>query len=226
MNFSTFDKSHSEWLEMHLSRRKGEAKRKLKTGHAHVEMEFLRHIWWPAFGHFKYLYPEYEVLDFFDGRRYLDFAYIRSGIHLAIEVDPYGTHYDKLDRRQYSNLWVRNMHLLNDSWLIARIRLDDVRERPRLWHQLFQQMIGHFFGEHASAPFDLSSRERDVLRLALRSDRPIKIADVRALLQCGYDTARKQLLLLENKKWLIPEGRGTARIHYWRIDPTRKPPLL
>lgn len=66
MNLSKFDKSHKEWLDMHVSRRKGEAKRKLKTGHAHAEKEFLRQIWWPTFGHFKQLHPEYELLDFFE----------------------------------------------------------------------------------------------------------------------------------------------------------------
>ncbi|MBD0381393.1 DNA-binding response regulator [Paenibacillus sedimenti] len=226
MNLTMFDKNHKEWLEMHLNKRKGEAKRKLKTGHDYSEKEFLRQVWWPAFGHLGHLHPEYEVLDFFDGRRYLDFAYIRSGVRIAIEVDPYGTHYDKLDRRQYANQWVRHMHLLNDSWLIARISLDDVKERPRLWQQLFQQMIGHLFGDTGSVSFELTSRERDILRLALRLDRPVKLADVQALLKCGYDTARKQLTLLENKKWLFPEGKGTARTHAWRVDPTRKPPLL
>lgn len=85
-------------------------------------------------------------------------------------------------------------------------------------------MIGHLFGDHDSSPFDLSSRERDILRLALRLDRSIKLADVRALLDCGYDTARKQLILLENKKWLFPEGKGTARTHSWRVDPTHNHP--
>ncbi|RAV11132.1 DNA-binding response regulator [Paenibacillus contaminans] len=226
MNIAAYDDSHKEWLGKHLSNRKGESKRKLITGHAHAEKEFLRHIWWPAFGHFEHLHPEYEVHDFFDGSRFLDFAYIRSGIHIAIEIDPYGTHYAKLDRRQYSNQWVRHMHLVNDSWLIVRISLDDVTERPRLWQQLCQQMVGHLFGDHDSIPFDLSSRERDILRMAFRLDRPIKLADVKTLLQCGYDTARKQLQLLEDKKWLFPDGKGTARTHAWRVAPFRKPPLL
>jgi hypothetical protein len=201
MNSTTFDKRYKDWLDIHLTTRKGESKRKLISGHGYAEKEFLRHIWWPTLGHFEYLHPEYEVMDFFDGKRYLDFAYIRSGVYIAIEVDPYGTHHDKLDRRQYSNQWVRHMHLLNDSWLIVRISLDDVKERPRLWQQLLQQMIGRLFADNASASYELSSRERDILRMAFRLDRPIKLADVQLLLQCGYDTARKQIHLLEKKKW-------------------------
>lgn len=226
MQADTFDKSHKEWLNKHAEKRKGDFKKRLNMSHAHAEIEFLRHIWWPAFGHFNHLHPEYEVTDFFDGRRYLDFAYIRAGIRIAIEVDPYGTHYDKLDRRQYSNQWVRHMHLLNDNWIIVRISLDDIRERPRLWQQLLQQMLGRLFGEHVSIPTELGSRERDIVRMALRLERPIKLADVRALLQCGYATARKQLAMLESKGWLLPLRTGAERTHAWQVSPGRKSLLL
>jgi len=221
-----FARQHKDWLGMHLSLRKGEARRKLKDGHGHAEIEFLRYVWWPAFGHFEHLHPEYEVKDYFDGKRYLDFAYIRSGVHFAIEVDPYGTHYDKINRRQYANQWVRHMHLLNDSWLVTHISLDDVKDRPRLWQQLFQQMIGRLFGDDDTARFELSGHERDVLRTAFRLDRPIKLTEVRTVLQCGYETARKQIRSLEDKKWLVPVGKGTARTHAWHVDLSRKPPLL
>ncbi|WP_052486900.1 hypothetical protein [Gordoniibacillus kamchatkensis] len=39
------------------------------------------------------------------------------------------------------------MHLLNDGWIVVRIGYDDVRERPRLWQQLLQQMMGRLFGD-------------------------------------------------------------------------------
>lgn len=128
MTLNQFDCEHEQWLNSHLAKRKGEALRKLQSGHAFAEKEFLRSLWWNAFGHFNYLHPEYEIVDFADGKRYLDFAYIRGGIRIAFEIDPYGTHYDKLDRRQYSNQWVRHMHLVNDGWIIVRISLDDIRE--------------------------------------------------------------------------------------------------
>lgn len=118
------------------------------------------------------------------------------------------------------------MHLVNDGWIIVRISLDDIQERPRLWQALLQQLIGSLFGDHDSATSHLSTRERDILRLALRLERPIKLADVREGLQCGYDTARKQIRLLEEKKWLRPEIKGVARVHSWLVDTTRTPPLL
>lgn len=55
--------NHVAWLDMHLSKRKGEAKRKLQKGHAFAEKEFVKQIWLPAFGHLEHLYPEYEVVE-------------------------------------------------------------------------------------------------------------------------------------------------------------------
>src|SRR5690606_32929827 len=108
------------------------------------------------------LHPEYEVKDFFDGFRYLDFAYIRGSIRIAIEIDGYGTHLANISRRQFCDQWVRHMHLLNDNWIVIRIGYDDIAERPRLWIQLLQQMIGRLFGDEYGPGASLSAEERDI----------------------------------------------------------------
>jgi hypothetical protein len=212
-----FTQLHKVWLDRHISSRRGERRRKLVAGHAHAERAMLEHVWYPAFGHFEYLHPEYEVRDYFDGRRYFDFAYIRGGLRIAIEVDPFGTHYEKLDKRQYSNQWVRQMHQFIDGWLFVRLSLDDVNERPRLWQQLFQQLIGRIYGGNVH-DYSLSAEERDIIRLALRLDRPINLSDVKALLNCGYHKARMNLSTLEEKQRLTPFGNGDKRIHAWELN--------
>lgn len=217
-----FEFKHAEWLERHLSRWQGEALRRLKVGHAHAEQAMLKHIWWPAFGHFRHLHPEYEVTDFLEGRRYLDFAYIRSGIRIAIEVDGYGPHYRSLSRKEFCDQWVRQMHLINDNWIVVRIGYDDVIERPRMWQQLLQQMIGTLFGNDDSQSSSLTVREREIVKLSLRMDRPIKLSDVKALLHCQYRSARSHLQRLQEKGWLIPVGTGKTRTHFCRPNPERK----
>jgi hypothetical protein len=135
-----FEYAHQRWIEQHLSQRKGERKSRLARGHGHAEQRTLEHIWWPAFGTLDYLHPEFEVTDFHEGTRFIDLAYIRSGLKFAIEIDGYGTHVTKISRRQFADQWVRQMHLTNDGWIVIRIGYDDVIERPRLWQQLLQQM--------------------------------------------------------------------------------------
>lgn len=63
------------FLANHLANREGERYRRLQEGHGHAEQLFLQQVWWPAFGGFTDLHPEYEVKDFRDGTRFLDFAF-------------------------------------------------------------------------------------------------------------------------------------------------------
>lgn len=220
-----FDDAYQPWLEQHIKKRKGESKRRLKDGHNHAEQEMLRNVWWPAFGHFLHLHPEYEVQDFSGGFRYIDFAYIRSNIKIAIEVDGYGPHLRNLSRRQFCDQWVRQMHLQNDNWIVIRIGYDDIEQRPRLWQQLLQQMIGRIFGD-TSAQEELTASERDILRLALRLDRSLHLTDVKMTLRCGYQTARRHLHRLEQKGWLKVDGGGQQRVHSWRMDQTLRPYIM
>lgn len=225
MRASAFDEFYQQWLEQHMKKRKGEARRRLKDGHNHAEQAMLRHIWWPAFGHLQHLHPEFEVQDFSEGYRYIDFAYIRSNIKIAIEVDGYGPHMRNLSRRQFCDQWIRQMHLQNDNWIVIRIGYDDIEQRPRLWQQLLQQMIGRLFGD-MDAHDELNASERDILRLAYRLDRSLQLADVKMTLQCGYQTARKHLLQLEHKGWLRAADGGPKRIHSWRLNTSSRPYIL
>jgi hypothetical protein len=108
-----FEKAHKEWMDEHIRRRQGDGERvrRLTKVNLHAEVEMLRHIWWPAFGHLKWLHPEYEVIDFNEGPRYLDFAYIRPPVRIAIEADGFRNHTRDLSRRQFCDQWVRQLHL-------------------------------------------------------------------------------------------------------------------
>jgi len=178
----------------------------------------LRSIWWPAFGHLLHLHPEYEMTDFMGSRRYIDIAYIRGPLKIAIEVDGYGAHVKDLSRRQFCDQWVRHMHLVNSGWIVVRIGYDDIRERPQLWQQLFQQMIGRLFGDAERQLTEVDCIEREVVRLALRSGRSIKLKDVRRLFQCGNHYARNLMRNLQEKQWFLPDEGGEQRVHSWKLN--------
>jgi hypothetical protein len=213
-----FEWVHGEWVTEHLKLRQGERRRRLLEGHKHAEKELLRQIWWVAFGDLRYLHPEYEVLDFMGHTRYIDLAYIRPPLKIAIEVDGFGPHMRDLSHRQFSDQWVRQMHLTLDGWMVIRVSFDDVKERPRLWQQLFQQMIGQWFGDPEKRTAVLDCIEREVIRVALALDRPIKLRDVQNTMQCGYHAARQIISRLEDKLWLSPSGQGVSRIHCWKVN--------
>ncbi|TXK74458.1 DUF559 domain-containing protein [Paenibacillus sp. N3.4] len=142
-----FHEAHQAFLSEHAIKRSGERLRRLKEGHGHAEKMFLQHVWWKAFGNFNNLHPEYEIKDFRDGTRFLDFAFLRPSLRLTIEIDGYGSHSSQISRSQFSDQWNRQNHLIIDGWKILRFSFDDVKERSRMCEQTLQQFMGRYLGE-------------------------------------------------------------------------------
>lgn len=73
-----FEKAHGQFINNHISRRKGERRARLERGHRHGETLFLKNVWWPLYRNLDYLHPEYEVPDW-RGRSYFgDFAFYQG----------------------------------------------------------------------------------------------------------------------------------------------------
>ncbi|MBB6731117.1 DNA-binding response regulator [Cohnella zeiphila] len=213
-----FETAHPIWLKDHVAASSGERRRRLEEGgHGHAEKEMLRTVWLPAFGHLEHLHPEFEITDFQGGSRFIDLAYIRPPHRVAIEIDGYGPHWKDASRRQFCDERVRAAHLINDGWIVIRIGYDDLKDRPRLWQQILQQLIGNLYGQVRTQDAELYSQEQEILRLAARLERAIRISDVRAFMQCGYIVARRLIRQLEDKELLLPVGGGLSRAHCWVI---------
>lgn len=210
-----FEEAYAELFDMHVTKRKGEGARRLQEGHGYAEKMFLENVWWPAFQHFHDLYPEYEVSDFKDGTRYLDFAYLRSGVRLAIEIDGYGPHLKNISRWQFSDQCRRQNDLVMDGWQVLRFTLDDVKESPRYCQQVLHQFMGRWFGDHRQLA-EADWVEREVIRLFLREGKAISPADVCRYMGVERKTARKWLLSLAAKNWIEPAS-GSERIRSYRL---------
>lgn len=220
-----FEEEYQAFLNHHLQSRKGERHRRLEEGLGHAEQMFLKKVWWPLFQQFDYLHPEYEVNDFKDGTRYLDFAYIRPGGRICFEVDGFGPHYKNANRWQFSDQLDRQNQLTIDGWTIIRFSYDQLTDHPRRCQQITQQMIGRMLGEELNH-LSLSSMERDVIRLALkRGDTAITPKDVSKVLSKGIKLARKILKDLVQKKILYPAA-GNHRIRSYKLDERARSPFL
>ncbi len=211
-----FDKDYRAFMERHLLERTGERQRRLEQGHASAEHLFLKNVWWPLYHDFENLHPEYEVDDFRDGKRYLDFAYIRSGLRICIEIDGYGPHLKNVSRWQFSDQLYRQNQLVIDGWIVLRFSYDDVDERPRRCQQMIQQVMGKYLGNHGMDACSLSSVEKEIIRLAVRREGGIGPVEVGKHLQMHRQTARKWLTMLVEKRILIP-ARGKSRISSYKL---------
>lgn len=215
-----FPAMHAEYMRYHASRLRGEELRRLMAGHGHAEKLFLEAVWLPAFNHFHHLYPEYPVEDFRGGQRFLDFAYLRPPVRLAIEIDGYKAHADggRISRDHFTDDRFRQDYLVIDGWFVLRFSYDAIEHQPRLCQQILQQFMGRWVNNQST--FGLSVRERAVVRLAQTAGQPVTPGDVAELLGVSTLTARKVLLGLTQQGWLEP-ARGQQRIRAYQVGARR-----
>lgn len=210
-----FEKEYQPFLNVHRQARTGERLRRLEEGHQHAEILFLKQVWWPLFRHFQYLHPEYEVDDFKDGKRYLDFAYIRPSIRICFEIDGYGPHSRNISRWHFSDNLERQNQLVIDGWTVIRFSYDQVKEKPRRCQQVVQQVIGKWLGDELNQA-SLSLIEKEVIRLAIRKGDAIFPKEVEEHLEMSDKTVKKILSQLVAKKLLIPAS-GAKRIRSYQL---------
>jgi very-short-patch-repair endonuclease len=120
-----FEAAYAKWMAGHCQASRGERNRRLREEHGHAEKCFLANVWWPTFGHFEGLHPEYEVRDFKDGGRFLDYACLSVGMRMCIEIDGYGPHWREISRWRFADNLMRQNHLLIDGWRLLRFAYDE-----------------------------------------------------------------------------------------------------
>jgi hypothetical protein len=199
----SFEMRHAEFVAHHLERRSGERKGRLERGHAHGEKLFLQNVWWPIFGSFDNLHPEYEVLDL-RGRPYFgDFAYCPGFLKILIEVKGFNSHIRDMDRKGFCEDTTRELFLQGISFRIYSFAYDDVASRPDLCISLLRLNLSQFQPSQAPVTRALLI-EKEVIRLALSLTRYLRPIDVEKHFEVNHRTAVKWLKALVVKGWLRP----------------------
>lgn len=215
-----FDACYEIFLQMQLQTRTGDSLRRLQDGHGHAEKLFLKQVWFPAVGKFDSLHAEYQISDFKDGVRYLDFAYKR-GIHLVcIEIDGYSSHHKDMNRWQFADHLTRQNHLILDGWKVLRFAYDEIKEKPRKCQQLILQMMGSWFGEEHAAP-SLTLEEKEILRIAGQTNDPLLPKIISQKLSISRNHAGSLLRRLAHAGLLVPAS-GTTRIRSYKLSNTHR----
>lgn len=214
---SSYKETYETWMGFHSKQSRGERKRRLEKGCGPAEMLFLENVWWPAVGNLEYLAPEFEMDDFQDGKRFFDFAYLRPPYRIGIEIDGYGPHWRDASRWQFADHIMRQNHLVVDGWKVIRFSYDDVKEKPRRCQQVVQQFLGKWFGNPTiSEGKRLSPYEKEIIRLGLRKQQPLTLANVTLHLSIGEKFARKLLRGLAESGIVQPVS-GIKRVHAYRL---------
>lgn len=216
-----FASAYQRWLEEHIRNATGERKRRLLQGLGHSEKLFIVRVWWPAFGNLDHLHPEFEMYDFKDGSRFLDFAYIKDGLMLCIEIDAFGTHHSKLSRWQFDDNLDRQNDLVLDDWKVLRFSTDQVTDNPRHCQQKIRLALGKWGAVKSAAPVENPIDHAIVKLLESRGTAlsPIEIARV---LQWSNRTIAKHLKTLSEDKIVLPVKPGLKRISRYILNRSPK----
>ncbi|MEF2967597.1 hypothetical protein V3851_17350 [Paenibacillus sp. M1] len=203
----TFDEAHASFINEHLTRRTGERKGRLLRGHNYAEKLLLQNVWWPVFGTFQDLHPEYEISDWNRKSQFLDFAYLPPFGKFGLECDGFQSHVRDMDRERFSYSLNRDTFLTGMGWKMIHFSFDDVLQRPEICRMLLQLVIGpHLLRNTSEQPLHVI--EREILRLAWSLGRRVRPKDVTELLGIDFRTARNWLCGLVDKGMLQPVGNG------------------
>lgn len=218
MFYVAFEKSYAEFMNFHSVNRKGQRLKRLNEEKSPSGELFLRNVWWPVFGHFNNLHPEYQVSDFKDGFRYIDFVFLQVLFRVAIELDGFGPHLKNVTPGQFDDNLTRQNHLILDGWHLLRFSYNQIKHQPRQCQQMIQQLFGRLLGDESSIkPIDCI--EREVVRRAIQLCRDVTPADIMNHLNISNAYARKLLYSLVQKSWLQPAS-GKTRIRSYAVTPS------
>lgn len=209
-----FADEHQEWLNYHKKRRTGERLDRLERGHGHGEQMFLERVWWPVFGSMDDLHPEYEVSDFRGRPYFVDFVWKPGQVKFAIEVKGYGPHVQNMDRTRYRQELNRETYLQIAGYRVVAVPYDDLESAPELSVSLFKALLLPCLLQKAEGGGSAFTRlEKDILRLAVRWNGPIRPVDLVNELGVHPRTIQKSMKLLCAKGKFRPvQVKGSGRI--------------
>ncbi len=205
---------YEQWLQAQLQSGGNERRRRLSE-ERHAEDLFLRQVWLPAIGQLDHLHAEYEVDDYKDGQRFLDYAYLREPYKVCFEIDGYGPHFRDADRRQFADNLMRQNHLILDGWLVIRFSYDDIKSKPRQCQQFLQQLFGKLFS--LTPDTKLSLQQKEILRYIQLVRKPVTPKDISQLLSISSKYARKLLIEMVSLNYLQPANATVHRVRTYKL---------
>ncbi|WP_139992863.1 DNA-binding response regulator [Paenibacillus paridis] len=216
--------AYTQWISKHTELRASdsERRRRLIERDDHSEKQFAIRVWWPVLGSFEHLHPEYEVDDYRDGSRFLDFTYVRPPHRISIEIDGYGPHHKHASRRKFSDDRFRQNQLILDGWIVVRFSYDDLQDRPKQCQQFIQQLLGKLYGIGREDAYDvqLPTKMLELLRWASRrnNETSFRPKDVEQQLRFSRCSTLQYLKALV-EHGLLRKASGEQRIRTYQLTP-------
>lgn len=218
-----FEAAFAAWWRRVRRKASDRGRARLAGGLSHASLYFLRFVWWPAFRSLSGLIPEYEIVDYKDGYRYIDFVYLTNGLRIAIELDGRGPHRLHISSADFEDELMRQNYLMLDRWLLLRFPYLMLRDKPRQCQQLLQQLLGSAGGAHMETFNQLSPTEQRILACVSKITGFFGPSQVAAVIGISKNTAHKYIRLLAAKQFISPVNAEHQKVRRYTLNRDRIP---
>ncbi|MCI3920132.1 hypothetical protein MO973_07800 [Paenibacillus sp. TRM 82003] len=202
-----FEHAYRRWRREQAERGKPIARRSTESGGA--TYRFARDVWFPLFGSLEGWFADYETLDEEGVSRTLQYALLRPGLRLNVELE---------ERKASSSGEVvhRDFALELAGWDVLRLSMEALVADPAAC----RAGLASWFDRRLGAGRAMSCAERrleDVVKLARQGRALVSARDVANHLQVSDKTARTILRELLQRGAFAAASEGKRRIHRYRL---------
>lgn len=188
------------------------------------ERKLLGSVLIPVLKSFDGLVLEYELVSPSGVRIFIDVFYEPLG--LAFESEGYVVHAEVITRERFSFERSRMRAIAMHGYKYIPFTWDEIEKKPEICQREVYELLGRFSSAPGRGFAELSVYERELLRFALRLNRPFRLADACACLGLVDVPTRKVIRSLMEKKLVLPLGKGSIRFHEYLVDHKAALPYL
>lgn len=214
-----FEKQFAEYFNEQkrtASRRRLEMLNKNLSG----EIQLLKEVLWPVIGSFDGLEMEYEMIGLTGVRIFGDFFY--KPIEAIMESEGFAVHGEMITRDRFDFEKMRIRTFAEHDYPFIPFSRDDVDKKPEVCRRTLYAILGKHGGLRKNAQYELPVYERELIRYALRLNRPFGLTDVCYCLQLGKTASLALLRQMRDKKRIRPLSEGNVRVHFYELEEKAK----
>ncbi|MEX1029155.1 MAG: hypothetical protein WDZ91_03805 [Paenibacillaceae bacterium] len=180
------------------------------------EKKLLKEVVWPVLKSFDGIHLEYELVSTTGVRIYIDVFYEPLGF--AFESEGFVVHAENITRDRFTFERMRIRTILMYGYKYVPFTWDELDKRAEACRRYMYELLGRFSSNSGLAIEELSVSERELLRYALRLNRPLRLKDACYCLQWGPEASRRVLRSLMTKHLIKPVDSSKQRCHKYALE--------
>jgi hypothetical protein len=210
-----FEEAYNRFLD---KQRKSASGQRLEQLHKDLtgEKKLMKEVLWPVLKSFDGLSMEHELVSTTGVKIYLDVFYEQLGI--AFESEGFVVHSENITRERFmfERMRIRTMAMYGYKYI--PFSWDELDKRSEACRRSVYELLGRFSSTAGIEHKELTVYEREVLRYALRLNRPLRLRDACYCLQLGTEATRQVLRKLLAKNLVKPVSKGTQNHYQYALE--------